>query len=129
MKIHGAVDRHNPDGDSFVITEDHYIDYLAQSDISNIIPATLMAVMNESHFLFLGYSLRDWNLRVILQRIWGHQAFEEKFNSWAIQKGPSKLEERLWRRRNVEILDVDLERYVEALGGFAPNGANDASAA
>lgn len=122
MKIHGAVDRANPDGDSFVITEDHYIDYLAQSDISNIIPAALMAVMNESHFLFLGYRLGDWNLRVILQRIWGHQPFEEKFTSWAIQNAPSKLEERLWRRRNVEILAVDLADYVEALrlGGVRP---------
>jgi hypothetical protein len=129
MKIHGAVDRANPDADSFVITEDHYIDYLAQSDISNIVPAALMAVMNESHFLFLGYSLRDWNLRVILQRIWGHQPFEEKFTSWAIQKGPSKLEERLWRRRNVEILDVDLEVYVQALAARGLGGAGASNAA
>jgi hypothetical protein len=115
MKIHGAVDREDPERDSYVITEDHYIEYLAQTDVSNIIPAALMAVMNESHFLFLGYSLRDWNLRVILHRIWGRQPFEEKFTSWAIQRQPSRLEERLWRGRNVEILDVDLEDYVDAL--------------
>src|SRR5262249_24017366 len=32
LKMHGAVDRADPDGswDSFVITEDHYIDYLAR---------------------------------------------------------------------------------------------------
>ena len=116
LKIHGAVDRNNPDRDSYVITEDHYIEYLAQTDISNILPATLMAAMNESHFLFLGYSLGDWNLRVILHRIWGQQPFEDKFTSWAILKDPSRLEERLWRRRNVEILNVDLKQYVEALG-------------
>jgi hypothetical protein len=115
LKIHGAVDRGNVDHDSYVITEDHYIEYLAQTDIANIVPAALMAVMNESHFLFLGYSLRDWNLRVILQRIWGRQPFEEKFTSWAIRKEPSRLEERLWRSRNVEILDVDLDAYVRSL--------------
>jgi hypothetical protein len=115
LKIHGAVDRNDVDHDSYVITEDHYIEYLAQTDIANIIPAALMAVMNESHFLFLGYSLRDWNLRVILQRIWGRQPFEEKFTSWAIRKEPSRLEERLWRSRNVEILDIDLDAYVQAL--------------
>jgi hypothetical protein len=124
MKIHGAVDREDPERDSYVITEDHYIDYLAQTDVSNIIPAALMAVMNESHFLFLGYSLRDWNLRVILHRIWGHQPFEEKYTSWAIQRQPSRLEERLWRSRNVEILDVDLEDYVDALTlGARSNGS------
>jgi hypothetical protein len=113
LKIHGAVNREDSDRDSYVITEDHYIEYLAQTDVSNLIPASLMAVMNESHFLFLGYSLSDWNLRVILQRIWGEQPFEEKFKSWAVQKKPSQLDERLWRERNVEILDVDLEDYVE----------------
>jgi len=115
VKIHGAVVRNDRGEDSYVITEDNYIEYLAQSDVSNIIPAQLMAAMNESHFLFLGYSLKDWNLRVILQRIWGQQAFEDLYMSWAIQKDPSKLEERLWGKRNVEILDVDLELYVQVL--------------
>ena len=125
LKIHGAVDREDPERDSYVITEDHYIEFLAQTDIANIIPANLMAVMNESHFLFLGYSLRDWNLRVILHRIWGQQAFEDKFTSWAVRKDPSRLEDRLWRKRNVEILDVDLEDYVGALTrfGLGPGGA------
>lgn len=115
LKLHGAVDRADPKGDSFVITEDHYIEYLAQTDVAKLVPATLMAAMQESHFLFLGYSLRDWNLRVILHRIWGELPFDEQFTSWAIQKDPSRLEERLWRRRNVEILDVDLKSYVELL--------------
>ena len=115
LKIHGAVDRSDPSQDSYVITEDNYIEYLAQKDVSNLLPVTLMAAMSESHFLFLGYSLSDWNLRVILQRIWGELPFEDQFTSWAIQSGPSRLEERLWRRRNVEILDVDLAAYVAEL--------------
>ena len=117
LKIHGAVDREDAAADSYVITEDHYIEYLAQTDIANIIPAALMAVMNESHFLFLGYSLRDWNLRVILQRIWGRRPFEEQYKSWAIRKDPSRLEERLWASRNVEIMNLDLDAYVAALRG------------
>jgi hypothetical protein len=115
LKIHGAVDRADAKGDSYVITEDNYIDYLAQTEISNLIPVSLMSSMRESHFLFLGYSLADWNLRVILQRIWGEQPFDEQFASWAIQQKPTRLEERLWGRRNVEILDVDLDDYVRGL--------------
>ncbi|HEY0343356.1 MAG TPA: SIR2 family protein [Solirubrobacteraceae bacterium] len=115
LKIHGAVDRADPSQDSYVITEDNYIEYLAQKDISNLLPVTLMAAMSESHFLFLGYSLSDWNLRVILQRIWGELPFEEQFTSWAIQSDPSRLEARLWRRRNVEILNVDLAEYIDDL--------------
>jgi hypothetical protein len=112
LKIHGAVDRDDPKRDSYVITEDNYIDYLAQKDISNLIPVSLMSSMSESHFLFLGYSLADWNLRVILQRVWGEQQFDKRFQSWAIQLNPSLLEQKLWAARRVEILNRDLDQYV-----------------
>jgi SIR2-like protein len=113
LKIHGAVDRLNPEQDSYVITEDHYIDYLTRTDISNLIPATLAAKLRRSHFLFLGYSLRDWNLRVILHRIWGAQKLTYK--SWAIQLDPQPLDQEFWRKRDVDILNVRLEDYVATL--------------
>jgi hypothetical protein len=113
LKIHGAVDRANADLDSYVITEDHYIDYLTHTDISTLIPVTLAVKLKRSHFLFLGYGLRDWNLRVILHRIWGEQKLSYK--SWAIQLNPHPIEQEFWRRRDVDILKVRLEDYVEAL--------------
>lgn len=113
LKIHGATDRENADWDSYVITEDHYIDYLTRTDISNLIPVTLAAKLRRSHFLFLGYGLRDWNLRVILHRIWGAQKLTYK--SWAVQLRPHSVEEESWRKRDVDILDVPLERYVQTL--------------
>jgi hypothetical protein len=113
LKIHGAVDRTDAGRDSYVITEDHYIDYLTHTDISNLVPVTLAAKLKKSHFLFLGYSLRDWNLRVILHRIWGEQTLTYK--SWAIQLKPEPIERKFWNKRDVDILDVHLEEYVAAL--------------
>jgi hypothetical protein len=113
LKIHGAVDRTDPDRDSYVITEDHYIDYLTHTDISNLVPVTLAAKLKRSHFLFLGYGLRDWNLRVILHRIWGEQKLTYK--SWAIQLHPSPLDTEYWRKRDVDILDIQLDDYVSAV--------------
>jgi SIR2-like domain len=113
LKIHGAVDRRNAERDSFVITEDHYIDYLARNDVSSLIPITLAARLQRSHFLFLGYSLRDWNLRVILRRIWGSQALTWK--SWAIQLEAQPIDEEFWRGRGVEILHAKLDEYVVRL--------------
>lgn len=113
LKIHGAVDRANPERDSFVITEDHYIDYLTRTDIANLVPVKLAAKLRKSHFLFLGYGLRDWNLRVILHRISGEQKFNYK--SWAIQLNPPPIEQEFWRKRDVDILDVRLEDYVAQL--------------
>jgi SIR2-like domain len=114
LKIHGAVDRYNQNRDSFVITEDHYIEFLAREDVSNLIPAGLLAVLRSNpHFLFLGYSLQDWNLRVVLHRLWSEQRLHSM--NWAIHLNPDLLEQRLWAARNVAILDVRLEHYVDAL--------------
>jgi hypothetical protein len=119
LKIHGAADREDPDRDSYVITEDHYIEYLAQASATRIIPVQLLAKLLRSHFLFLGYRLRDWNLRVILNRIWGAQQLDLK--SWAVQREPTvagvrEVEEALWRDRgDVDLLYVPLKDYVERL--------------
>jgi hypothetical protein len=124
LKIHGAVDRDAPERDSFVITEDHYINFLTRTDISNLIPVTLAAKLRKSHFLFLGYSLRDWNLRVILHRIWGEQKLVYK--SWVIQASQQELDQKLWKQRDVEILNVSLEDYLAELNarvqGLLPSG-------
>lgn len=113
MKIHGAVDRANSERDSFVITEDHYIDYLTRTDISEMVPVKLTARLRKSNFLFLGYSLSDWNLRVILYRIWRGNRLT--YNSWAIQLDPNDLDRRSWEKRGVEIIKQPLEDYVATL--------------
>jgi hypothetical protein len=113
LKIHGALDRALATNDSFVITEDHYIDFLTRTDLSNLVPVMLAAQLRASHFLFLGYSLRDWNLRVILQRIWEEQRLG--YNSWAVQQRSDALDRRFWSRRNVEILEMGLADFVAAL--------------
>ncbi len=114
LKLHGGVDRDTTrEWESFVVTEDDYIDYLARDELANLIPVGLTAKLRRSHFLFLGYALRDWNLRVLLNRLWG----EEKvgYRSWAVQPEAPPLEIESWRRRDVDLFDVPLEQYVETL--------------
>ena len=114
IKIHGAVDRiERPESDpksSYVITEDHYIDYL-----TNSLPASIVAALKRNHFLFLGYSLRDWNLRVILRRIWREQ---KPFTSWAVQKDADAIDKMYWRNWNVEIIPMALKDYIESLESY-----------
>ena len=38
LKLHGAIDRCESKGDSFVVTEDSYIDYLTGNDVGSQIP-------------------------------------------------------------------------------------------
>lgn len=113
VKIHGEVDRRSGDRDSYVISEDDYIDYLARADLNSLIPATLLQRLQRVHFLFLGYSLRDWNLRVILHRIAASRIQPSK--SWAIMRDPTELEKEFWNKRDVKIFDLPLEEYIAAL--------------
>jgi hypothetical protein len=124
LKIHGAVERNELQegrewsrtgarGDSFVITEDHYIEYLTHTDVSALLPVFVAAKLKKSHFLFLGYGLRDWNLRVILHRIAGSQKLG--YRSWAVQRNPDQLDEKFWAKRDVEVLDLDLGDYIAEL--------------
>lgn len=113
LKIHGAVDTTEATGDSYVITEDHYIDYLARADTSNFLPAVIRTRLQNSHILFLAYGLRDWNLRVVLRRIWGLRALT--WVSWAIQLKCDDLDRRFWARHDVELIQTLLETYVARL--------------
>ena len=113
-KIHGTVVRQLQDNDSYVITENNYIDYLSRTEIAQLIPINIAMRMKKSHLLFLGYSLKDWNLRVILHRLWGDEG--TVYNSWAVQPNPGRIEERSWIRRGVELLDARLEQYICELG-------------
>jgi DNA-binding SARP family transcriptional activator len=114
LNLHGQVDRSPArEWESFVITEDDYIDYLAATDLANLVPVTLAAKLRRSHFLFLGYGLREWNLRVILNRIWRDQPVS--YRSWAVQPGADAVDRAFWRSRDVDVLDVPLETYVQGL--------------
>ena len=102
LKLHGCLDRGDERDDSYVITEDSYIDYLSGRDLGALLPIALWQRMTGTSFLFLGYALRDWNLRVILNRIWRTQELTTR--SWAVQREPldpnvSKIEQALWEKR------------------------------
>jgi DNA-binding SARP family transcriptional activator len=112
LKVHGQahVDR---EWESFVVTEDDYIEYLGRGDVAGAIPIALAATLRRSHFLFLGYTMRDWNLRLVLGRIWGEQP--AAYRSWAVHPQPRTAERELWRRVEVDLLELPLEAYAEML--------------
>src|SRR5205814_8999974 len=84
LKSHGGLDASPArELESFVVPEDDYIDCLAHSDIGGAVPVALAAKLRRSHFLFLGYGMRDWNLRLVLGRIWGGEGIS--YRSWAVQ--------------------------------------------
>jgi hypothetical protein len=67
-KMHGTVSPRSV-WNSFVITEEDYVRFLARMTDRVAIPSRFMWKFKNSAFLFLGYGLRDWNLRVMLESL------------------------------------------------------------
>lgn len=114
-KMHGAVDRRRPGRDQYVITEDDYIEFLTRMTKKKAIPAIFGEPFQTKHFLFLGYGLRDWNLRVVLNRIEKDLRRPKGIMSWAVQYNPSPLERRFWQGRGVEVFNKRLDKFVDEL--------------
>jgi SIR2-like domain/TIR domain len=115
LKIHGAVD--GAVGlytwqDNYVITEDDYIEYLSQSAVESIVPVQIRNKLRYGHLLFLGYAMRDWNLRVFLRRIFERRPLNA---SWAIQRNPDRIDEKFWQRISVDLFGMPLSDYVREL--------------
>ena len=114
LKIHGHVDHGvTRELESFAVSEDDHIDYLAGAEAAGTVPVQLAARLRRSHLLFLGYAVDDWSLRVFLRRVWGHDRLA--YRSWAVQSAAEALARELWRERGVEAYDVGLDGYSEQL--------------
>jgi hypothetical protein len=126
LKVHGQVDRTpGRERESFAVSEDDYIAYLAQTDMAGVVPVTLAARLRRSHLLFLGYALQDWSLRVFLHRLFGEDVLA--YRSWAVLPDATTVEREGWRRRQVDLVEAPLAEYVRALQGRVVELAEGAS--
>jgi hypothetical protein len=70
--LHGHID----DPDTFVLTEDDYLDFMVNlrrfesaAQSVQVLPPKIDELISSTSLLFLGYGLRDWNLRVLLRAL------------------------------------------------------------
>ena len=65
--LHGEID--NPQ--SMVLTEDDYLSFIVNLsvNIDKLFPAGIRTAIASSSMIFIGYSLSDWNLRIIFRKI------------------------------------------------------------
>lgn len=122
-KMHGTMSPKNEKWDGYVITEEDYVEFLSRMTTRSAIPAIFLNHFGERSFLFLGYGLRDWNLRVVLRNLRDRLSYapvaddEERLAmpSWAIDRRPPQIERFLWQRRGVQLFQLTIERFVEEL--------------
>ena len=122
LKVHGAVDRRarRSFNDSYVISEDHYIDFLASTRLETLVPKSVLVPLLNSALLFLGYRLRDWNLRVILHELWSSRDFG--YPAWAVHREVDDVDAAIWHSRHVTLFDTGLCEYVGDLSARLGDG-------
>jgi hypothetical protein len=120
FKLHGAAykddfeeEEKDPELRRFVLTADDYVRVLEKQ--INSMPAYFNTVLEScDSFLFLGYGLADWNVRVMLSKI-RRMAADAWRRSWAIQHNPLKSERKIWGNRGVNLYHCDLGEFVKAI--------------
>ena len=114
FKMHGNIDRNNKKYDWFLITEEHYVDFLGRPEATRI-PSMLAGIMRDSNLLFLGYGLKDWNVRVMLRKLAQARHPAQKIDSWAVVRNASEAEKKLWEAHNIKIYEVELDDFLDGL--------------
>jgi len=112
FKMHGSVDLRTSSNDSYLITEEDYVDFLGRSG-GHYIPPYVSGLFANKNFLFLGYSLADWNVRVILRKLLKTTAGKVRF--WAIVRGRSDIEQSVWQAQNLNIYPMNLLDFTAKL--------------
>jgi hypothetical protein len=118
-KLHGSLE----DVDSMVITEDNYIDFLISLVEGNPkLPDAVSAIFRTDSILFVGYGLKDWNIRVLLR----YFRRDNDIRSFAVQRGLSAAANGdasrewesivlYWERKNISIYNCDALTFVREL--------------
>ena len=78
------------------------------------IPACFAENFRRSHILFLGYGLKDWNLRVILHQVWKEWP-RRRYASWAIQHKADRLEQEFWALKRLKIFEMSIADFLVKL--------------
>jgi len=114
--LHGYIN----DPDSFVLTEDDYLDFMvnarryegATDTTLRVIPPKIDEVISLTSLLFLGYGLQDWNLRVLLRALVQSADRSSQKISVSVQLEPDdKIVEAVGRKAAIQYL----EDYFEGL--------------
>jgi hypothetical protein len=115
-KMHGTVEEPG----SMVISQSDYIYYLANlTDMDRGMPEYFRKIMiPQCTLLFLGYSLEDWNFRVIWEGVLSGYAHRNlRKNAYALVKNPGHFQKKYWARRNIDIFHQDLTEFAIQLAG------------
>ena len=117
-KLHGSLD----DIDSMIMTEDNYIDFLISLIEGNPkIPDKIKNIFDSNSILFIGYGLKDWNIRVLLRYFRKNDR-----RSFAVLRGPAVASDQsaarewdsmvlYWEKKEISVYNCDALEFLREL--------------
>jgi hypothetical protein len=121
-KIHGCLNSQlTIKDDAVIISDSDYINYISQmSSSGGTIPVYVNDLMREKPFLFLGYSLKDWNVRSIFETVRKKRNPDVNQPDFSVMDYAGAYETLFFQRNNVTVLKTKLNDFVKGLLKVAP---------
>lgn len=89
--------------DSMVLTEDDYLDFLINmAKDEDLLPTRIQQAFTTTSLLFMGYSLSDWNFRVLFRNVVGYLEMSTKRVHISVQLAPLKNDASEEQRKRAE---------------------------
>ena len=121
-KLHGFLDK----PETMVVTEDDVIEFLCCLMLEDPpLPPLIKGLFQDQSMLFIGYGLKDWDVRVMLRAIRGKKlSAPPEMASFAIQRRPEDLglgkewdtSVIYWERKaSIKCFDIDAIKFVTEL--------------
>jgi hypothetical protein len=109
---------------SIVITEDNYLDYLIKVSEKGRIPDYIRGVLASTSLMFIGYSLNDWDFRVLLRGLVATVNRRLDFQDVAVQlEGASEADaaavqdylRKYFERANINVFWGSCQQFIAEL--------------
>ena len=116
-KLHGCLNPGLSDkDDGVVISDNDYVEYISQLNSAHgRIPPNVNNLMQGKPFLFLGYSLSDWNVRSVFETLRRKRGEDFDDQDYSVMSYIGEYERLFFQRNNVTILKTDLNSFTDGI--------------
>ena len=120
-KMHGSVCT-NAELSQFLISDSDYVNFMLSRG-NAMLPRMIGKYASIRGFLFLGYSLRDWNFRLLFAKLADQETVKgrerRKIKSYAVMLNSSQMDQDIWKHCSVNIYSGELEAFGTLLANEA----------
>lgn len=108
VKIHGSYSIEAGMPSYYIITEEDFIEFTADHPI----PPTLMQAIKQRELCFLGYQVKDWNMRVILREIEAERLKKARTSKhYVVVRDISYIEDVRLKGMNINVFKHDFNNF------------------